>query len=482
MAPEFAVLVLHACFLMTHALSPTIWSIAPPVVAVTLAFVMRDATVALLLACVAGLYVAGEGISGLPGLLTRSLATPDFIWVLLIEVCIGMLIAFFMASGATQRFAEIARRRVSTPQQVQTMGWCMSSLIFFSDYFSPLLTGQILRPLADQARVSREKLAYLCDSMAGPVCILVPLSSWGVFVSGLLVGHGPVKDNAAGMALFMSTIPMNFYALGTVLMVLLIALGVVPDFGGMGRAERRARVEGKLLADGARPVLSTELAEMRTADRVHSTNLWLNFFLPIALTVGIAMGSFILTGRSMVLEGFMAAVLVQALSLRVQGVPLAEIVTIATQGVKGIVPAVILVALAYSISTVTKELGTAAFIVEATRGWLTAAWLPAAIFLLAGVISFATGTSWGTYAILFPVALPLAYQFSGGQITPTVLATIGAVASGGCFGDHCSPLSDTTVLASFGAGSDHMDHVKTQMTYALVVAAIAFTLHILFSL
>lgn len=467
---------------MPHSLPPTVWSIAPPVVAVVLAFLLRDATVALLLACVAGLYVAGAGISGLPGLLTRSLATPDFIWVLLIEVCIGMLIAFFMASGATQRFAELAQKRVRTGRQVQTMGWCMSALIFFSDYFSPLLTGQILRPLADRARVSREKLAYLCDSMAGPVCILVPLSSWGVFVSGLLVGHGPVNDNASGMALFMKSIPLNFYAVGTVLMVLLVARGIVPDFGSMGRAERRAREEGKLLADGARPVMATELAELRTVDHIHSPNLWLNFFLPIALTVGIALGSFILTGRTMVLEGFMAAVLVQALSLRAQGVALSEIVTIAMQGVKGIVPAVILVALAYSISTVTKELGTAAYIVEATRGWLSAAWLPAAVFVLASVISFATGTSWGTYAILFPVALPLAYQFSGGDITPAVVATIGAVASGGCFGDHCSPLSDTTMLASFGAGSDHMDHVKTQMTYALVVGAIAFILHIFLSL
>lgn len=456
-----------------------IWSIVPPIVAVALAFITREAILALLAACIAGLYIAGDGLWGLPALFQRALGTPDFIWVVLVEVCIGILVAFFLTTASTQRFGELAGRHLRSARHIQVFGWLLGTIIFFSDYFSPLLTGPVMRPLTDRARVSREKLAYICDSTSAPVCVLVPLSAWGVFISGLLVEYGPIADNTAAMDLFIKSVFFDFYAILAVSMVLLFALGVIPEFGPMRKAERRALEEGKVLADGARPMMSSELAEMQPAEQIRTPRLFWNFFLPLALVVSIAVGSFILSGKAMILEAFMSAVLLLAVALWIQRVPLNGIVGVAVQGIKGVVPAMLLLALAYTLNTLSRELGTAMYVVELTRGWLTPGFLPTAVFLLCAIVSFSTGTSWGTYAIVIPIAVPLAFEFSGGEVDRLVLATVAAVAGGGVFGDHCSPLSDTTILSSFGAACDHMDHVRTQLPYALVAAGISVGLYIL---
>jgi Na+/H+ antiporter NhaC len=165
--------------------------------------------------------------------------------------------------------------------------------------------------------------------------------------------------------------------------------------------------------------------------------------------------------------------------MRLQGIPFAEIMRTATAGMKGVMPAIIVLAFAYALNDLSKALGTAVYIVEVTEAWLTPALLPALTFLIAGVIAFATGTSWGTFAIMMPLAVPLAFGFSGGEPGSVVYATIGAVAGGGVFGDHCSPLSDTSILASTGAASDHIDHIKTQLPYAFVTALVSLLLYVL---
>ena len=464
---------------MPAEIHPDIWSVVPPVVAVVLAFLTREALLSLLAACIAGLYIAGDGLWGLPALFQRALGTPDFIWVVLVEICIGVLIAFFLVTASTQRFGELAERHLRSARQIQVFGWFLGTLIFFSDYFSPLLTGPVLRPLTDRAKISREKLAYICDSTSAPVCVIVPLSAWCVFISGLLIGYGPISDSTAAMSLFIQSVVFNFYAILAVVMVLLIAVGAIPDFGPMRKAERRARVEGKVLADGARPMMSSELAEMQSAEQIRTPKLFWNFLLPLVLIISIAVGSFALSGKAMILEAFMSAVFFLAVALRVQRVPTNQIVSAGIQGIKGVVPAMLLLALAYTLNALSRELGTALYVVEATRSWLTPGDLPVAVFILCGIVSFSTGTSWGTYAIVIPIAVPLAFEFSGGQVDHLVLATIAAVAGGGVCGDHCSPLSDTTILSSFGAACDHMDHVKTQLPYALLVAGISAGLYIL---
>lgn len=470
-------------FLWLFALVPAdaktdygLWALLPAAVAVVLAFLTREAILSLFLACALGVVLKEgpfAGLLDLPGLFERSMGTQDFIWVLLVEVCIGILVAFFMKTDSTEEFARVVERRVKSRNQIQLVGWFLGMLIFFSDYFSPLLTGPVMRQLTDRAKISREKLAYICDSTSAPMCVLIPFSAWGVYIAGLLVGIGTIETNVDAIGLFLRAVVCNFYAILAVGMVGLIAVGWLPDFGPMRRAERRAMEEGKLIADGASPMMSVELVTMEPSEHIKRPRLFVNFAFPVALVITIVVGSFAFGGKPLILEAFMLAVLYLGLALRLQSVPFQEIMTTAVQGIKGIVPAILLLGLAYSINTITRELGAAQYVLAVTEGWLTPMFLPAITFTVCALISFATGTSWGTYAIVTPICVPLAFQFSGGEVDLLVLATVGALAGGGVFGDHCSPMSDTTILSSFGAASDHIDHVRTQLPYACVAAGVA---------
>jgi Na+/H+ antiporter NhaC len=273
------------------------------------------------------------------------------------------------------------------------------------------------------------------------------------------------------MLAFAYSVPYNFYAWLAVLAVGAICIKAVPDFGPMRRAERRAQEQGKLLRDGAEPLMGEELTDILPYEGVR-TRLSLNFFLPVLMVVGIGVGSFVLIKMALTMEAFMAAAVTAGIIMRLQGIPFADIMRTATAGMKGVMPAIIILAFAYALNDLSKALGTAAYIVELTQAWLTPALLPVLTFLIAGTIAFSTGTSWGTFAIMMPIAVPLALNFSGNELDAIVYATIAAVAGGGVFGDHCSPLSDTSILASTGAASDHIDHIKTQIPYALSVAAL----------
>ena len=179
------------------------------------------------------------------------------------------------------------------------------------------------------------------------------------------------------------------------------------------------------------------------------------------------------------MEAFLLSAAFAGIIMRIQGIPLSDIMRTATMGIKGIMPAIIILAFAYALNDLSRAMGTATYIVDQTAGWLTPAMLPALTFLIAGTIAFSTGSSWGTFAIMMPIALPIAFTFSGDQLTPLVYASVAAVAGGGVFGDHCSPLSDTSILASTGAASDHIDHIKTQLPYAVVVGVISIAAYVL---
>ncbi len=463
-------------------MEPNFLSVIPPVLAVVLAFVTRDAATSLALACLAGVLLMGQGLGGFPSLVTRALGNPDFVWVCGIELCIGVLVAFFQRSGAVGMFTARVGRWARSRKQVNVLAWGLGVFIFFSDYFSPLFVGPVMRDLTDEHRISREKLAYFCDSTSAPLVLLMPFSGWAAYLSGLAVGLAGIADKTAAIHFFVRAIPYNFYAYLTVGLVLLVALELVPDFGPMRTAERRALTEGKVLRDGAVPMMGKELTDLEPSTSP-STGLFWNFLLPIALIVGVNMGSFFLRGSAAVLESFMLAVAVSTLVLWLQKVDRwSGIMTTVYAGMKGVMPAVIILALAYCINSVSKEMSTAQYIVSITESWMSPALLPALLFLVSAVISFATGTSWGTYAIMVPIALPLAYRFSGGELDSLVAASFAAVAGGGVFGDHCSPLSDTTVLSSLGSASDHIDHVRTQLPYALAVAGISSLLYLLVGL
>jgi Na+/H+ antiporter NhaC len=245
----------------------------------------------------------------------------------------------------------------------------------------------------------------------------------------------------------------------------------------MKKAELRALNEGKVLSDTAQPLMGVELAEIKTAKEIKKPRLFLNFILPVLIIICIAVGTYIFMGSAKTVEAFMSAVFFLGIMLIFQKLSIKDIFETAIQGIKGVMPAILILAMAYVINTVSKDLGAAQYIISITEGWLTPSLLPVLTFFVCAFISFSTGTSWGTYAIMVPIAVPLAFAFTGNEVTTLVYATIGAVAGGGVFGDHCSPLSDTTILSSFGAASDHIDHVKTQLPYASVAAVAALVVY-----
>lgn len=454
-------------------------SLVPPLLAIFLAFITREPIFSLAVACLVGVFLMGQGFFGFPELLAKTLGSRDFMWVCLIEVCIGILVAFYQRCGAVDMFSCRVKPLTKSRSQIQFLGWGLGMFIFFSDYFSPLFVGPVMRNLTDKARISREKLAYICDSTSAPVSVLAPITGWAVYISGLLIGIGPVLSKKEAMSLFIRAVPFNFYALLSVLMVALISWKIIPDFGPMKKAEQRAIETGEFLRPGSVPVMSSELTDLSVSDKGRP-NIWLNFFTPVLIVIAFNLGTFLATGQARVLDSFMLATMVLAVLMFFQKVDnLHGLMKAVLAGIKGVMPAVLILAFAYAINNVSQQMGTAQYVVEATREWFNPGLLPVMIFLISAFVSFATGTSWGTYAIIIPLAVPLAFEFSQGQISTLVLSTIAAAAGGGVFGDHCSPLSDTTVLSSLGSACDHMDHVKTQLPYALVAALAASLIYLI---
>ena len=451
-----------------------ILSLAPALIAVILAFITREALFSILCGVLVGLLITGQDLLfGFTGIIQSALGNADFIWVISIEVFIGIMVAFFQKSGAIEAVANKLNEKLRiTPRIAQIMGAALGVLVFFSDYFSPLFVGNVMRPITDKAKVSREKLAWLCDCTSAPVCITLPFSAWGVYVAGLVVGFGTFATAEAGQNAVIHASVFQLYGILTIVMIFLVALGFIPDFGPMKKAEERARTTGKVIADGSTPMLSNELDNIKPKEGF-KPNIVLHFLIPAIIIICTTIGTYVVMGSAKTLEAFVLAVAYQAIVLLIQkAFDIREMIQVATEGIKSVVSAMLILSLAYCINAISKTLGTANFVISVTESWMTPATLLAMTFAVCAFISFFTGTSWGVYAIMIPIAMPLAFSMSGGVEGSLVYAEIAAVMGGGAFGDHCSPLSDTTILSSLGAGSDHVDHVKTQLPYALSVAVL----------
>ena len=451
-----------------------ILSLAPALIAVILAFITREALFSILCGVLVGLLITGQDLLfGFTGIIQSALGNADFIWVIGIEVFIGIMVAFFQKSGAIEAVANKLNEKLHiTPRIAQIMGAALGILVFFSDYFSPLFVGNVMRPITDKAKVSREKLAWLCDCTSAPVCITLPFSAWGVYVAGLVVGFGTFATAEAGQNAVIHASVFQLYGILTIVMIFLVALGFIPDFGPMKKAEERARTTGKVIADGSTPMLSNELDNIKPKEGF-KPNIVLHFLIPAIIIICTTIGTYVVMGSAKTLEAFVLAVTYQAIVLLIQkAFNIREMIQVATEGIKSVVSAMLILSLAYCINAISQSLGTANFVISVTESWMTPATLLALTFAVCAFISFFTGTSWGVYAIMIPIAMPLAFNMAGGVEGSLVYAEIAAVMGGGAFGDHCSPLSDTTILSSLGAGSDHVDHVKTQLPYALSVAVL----------
>jgi Na+/H+ antiporter NhaC len=465
-----------------------LWSLTPLVVTLLLAFVTRSAFIAMLL----GTFVGTLMLGGVPGtsfsqLLQTTLGNEDFIWIVEIVLLIGILFEGFKSSGVLAALAEKAMTdkamtrgdgRRMPRRRVELAAWSLGFVII-DDYFSPLMTGAVIRPMSDRARIPREKLAYILDATTASVCILVPFTAWGAYMASLIAASGKSVNGAEeGLSLFIQAIPYNFYPLITLLFALLICLRLMPDFGPMRRAERRVRDTGDLVRPDADPLID-ETADLGASDG--DASLVLEFALPVVLIIGIGAWSLISLGSVKIVEAFMAGNTALIIMLAVRGKlsSAAAVAGLVTRGAESVVPALLIVALAYALNGVASQLGVGEAIIGLFSSGLNVDWLVPLTFVLTSAIAFSTGTSWGSFALMMPVALPVAFAFSDGGATPLVAQTIAAIAGGGIFGDHASPVSDTSVLSSLGAGSDHMDHVITQLPYALVTALLTMLLYML---
>lgn len=460
-------------------------SILPPIVAISLAIWTRQVYLSL------GLYVwlgwtimsSWNPVAGLVqsvDVFIASVTDPDNARVLLFSSLIGAMITFTQASGGMEGFVTWVEKRglAKTKRSVGLITVFVSLSVFLESNFGLLVSGSVARPLFDKCRISREKLSYIIDATCAPKCILIPLNAWGAYVIGLLVAQD--VDNPVG--LLVSALPLNFYALLAIGLALIVVLAGF-NIGPMREAERRVREEGKLLRDGAEPMISAEVSMAGAKPDV--TRRAVNMVAPIAimvLTVPVVLwmtgGGNIMNGSGSraVLWGVIVGLLVAAVSFRLQGImDVKELSDNLIKGIQGLVPLVIVLALAFTIGATTRPLGTGVFVAQAAETTVGTGFVPAIIFILACFIAFSTGTSWGTFAIMIPIVIPM-IEILGLHPGLTVAAALG----GGIFGDHCSPISDSTIVASMASATDHIDHVRTQLPYALLAAGGAFCLFIVF--
>ncbi len=458
-------------------MEPTWVSVLPPLLAIALAIITRQ----VFLSLAAGIWLGWTIISGwnplagLAGAIEGGVAVlgdAGNARVILFTLVIGALIATVEASGGVRGFVVWLeqRRWVTNGRRARILAWVIGLIIFIESNITTLVAGAVSRPLFDRYKVSREKLSYLIDSTSAAVCILIPLNAWGAYVLGIL-GELEVEN---ALEVFIASIPLNFYALTVVLVAGLTAV-IDLDIGPMRQAERRTR-EGQLLSEDAAPLLDSDVLAPAPNARIPPRAI--NMFLPIATMVVMMPVSLYITGDGDILAGtgstsvlwaVMAGLAVAWILLLVQrGNTVDELVRTGLKGAGGLMSLALVLLLALALGAVARELGTGIYIAGLAADVLPPFIFLPLIFLVAAGISFSTGTSWGTFAIMIPIAVPAAAVL-GLPIAPFLAASL----AGGVFGDHCSPISDSTIIASMAAATDHIDHVRTQLPYALLAAAVA---------
>ena len=471
------------------------WSIVPPVFAIFLAIRTKQVYIALLFGIWAGWLVISDW-NPLQGTLAAVQALVNVFddagntRTIMFSALVGALLLFIQRSGGVDGFMlKIGklldhyenRRKGSNRIIVQILALATGVMLFIETSISALTVGSLYRPVFDKLKISREKLAYIADSAAAPSAILIPLNAWGAYIMGLLVVQGIDQP----FTLMLAAFPFNFYPMLAILAALIVIL-TKKDFGEMKKAEKRTRETGKLMNDGSRPMMSNDITFVECKENVRPKAR--NMIIPMAVMVGMMPVTLIYTGwattagsntgfsdkiitaigngsgSSAVLYSVLTSLIVAAILYRVQKImKLKEIMDLGLKGISSLMPLALLMMLAFAISTVCKELGTGLYVAEIAKSWLTPALVPVIIYLTSSFIAFSTGTSWGTFAIMLSVTIPMA-QSLGINLPLAVAAALG----GGVFGDHCSPISDTTIIASMASASDHIDHVRTQLPYAII--------------
>jgi Na+/H+ antiporter NhaC len=472
---------------MPDAESANWLSILPAVVAIVLAFVTRQVIAALFAGVLSAAVVLFLG-SGIPAdlnpvarLFLPALGTKNFAQILFIYLwCLGGLVGLWSKTGGARHFAEWVGTHVARSRRSALLvSWFLGLVFHQGGTVSTVLTGTTVKPVADRHQVSHEELSYMVDSTASPIATLIPFNAWPYYVAGLVVGTIPlIPDTDAAFRFFLGSVPYNFYALVAVTSTLLLALGWLPWAGsGLRNAAERSQRTGELDAPDAEPLLRAE-SDLEVRDLSYRPSL-ADFFVPLGVLLGVGIGPYLIWGSYHINEAFLSSTLAGMLTARVRGMQLSSLIDGFLSGCRSMTIGAIVLALAVTLGFAARELGTAGYVVSLLGDRLPALALPGLLTLLCMGIAFSTGTSWGTYAVVFPVALPLAYALAP---DPTyVHVCFGAVLGGAVFGDQCSPISDTTILSSMFTGCDLMDHVRTQIFPALCAAGIGVALSTAFA-
>ncbi|MDE6019550.1 MAG: Na+/H+ antiporter NhaC family protein [Ruminococcus sp.] len=467
----------------------SMWSLLPPIVAIGLALITKEVYSSLFIGIVSGgiIYAAASG-SGFEGVYTAvvrdgiisNISDPYNVGILVFLIVLGIIVVLMNKAGGSRAYGEWATKHIKS-----RAGACLSTvflgiLIFVDDYFNCLTVGSVMRPVTDKYNISRSKLAYIIDSTAAPVCIIAPISSWAAAVSGTVEGVN-------GIRLFISTIPYNLYAILTLTMVIFISIRGL-DFGSMKFHEDNAR-KGD--------IFTTRSTDYQNDDEpVHSKGKVIDLVLPVVILIIFCVIGMIYTGGFFSGEGFInafancdasyglslgsigALIIIIGYFILRKVLKFTECMDSIAAGFKQMVPAILILTFAWTLKTMTNYLEAGAFVSglveQATAIHVL---LPVILFLVAIGLSFATGTSWGTFGILIPIITSvfsndLANVSNTGSIPSMVIICISACLAGAVCGDHCSPISDTTIMSSTGAQCDHVNHVSTQLPYALTVAAV----------
>ena len=455
----------------------------PPILAIGLALWTKEVYLSLLAGLWLGttILVGGNPLMGMRELIDQLVAVfedPSNTRILLFSLLVGGLIALVQASGGVNGFIEWASSRGwgQTKRGAELLAWMIGMVIFVESSITCLIVGAVNRPLFDRLKIPREKLAFYCDSTSAPVCMSIPLNGWGAFVLGLIAAQG-VTDGAVG--LLASSLVLNFYAIFAIVFSLVLAL-TGWSFGGMKRTEMRALETGALIRDGAVPLVAAEIVELEPVPTSGSKARHL--IVPILVMVGTIFFGLYVTGEGVIMQGsgstsvLWAVIAAVGIAMVMYALPGSgkdgaalmnprDSMALVLKGSGGLIGMVVLVALAFALGQVSRALEMGPYIISVVGTEWPTWWLPALIFIVGSFISFTLGSSWTGFAILIPIALPLAEGL--GLSMPLML---GAVLAGGVFGDHASPLSDTSLIASMSAASDHVDHINTQLPYALSLA------------
>ena len=483
---------------VVSAVHGTIASLLPPVVAIGLALITKEVYSSLFLGILVGcfLQVNGNPIDAFQFFVSHLCSNAGGnMGILMFLVILGTMVALMIRAGGSKAYGDWAVSHIKTKSGALWSTFILAIVLGVDDYFNNLTTGNVMRPVADGHHISRAKLSYMCDATAAPVCIMMPVSSWAAAVTGI------IGNEEVGFQIFLKAIPYNYYAILTlVFIVVMTCLNI--DYGPMRKHENNA-AKGDLYTTPERPFAGVEEMKFNPNGKV------IDLVLPVLVLVGCCVGSMVYVGYqnggtdlitafantsafdALPLGSLVALIFTMIFFMVRRAMSFTELMDCLPEGFKQMVPAILILCLAWTIGDVTKALGAPEFVADLVSkfGPGLKNFLPAVVFLIAAFLGFATGTSWGTFTILLPIVIPV---FSGGipaaDLTSELIngndmlmIAIAATLGGAVMGDHCSPISDTTIMASSGAQCYHLNHVATQLPYAMTVAAVCFANYILAS-